>query len=311
MQKPSNPDRIKPINLELRDRLAAYRDANELSNADLGRELGCSPTQVSKYLNAVFEGDVEKIEAKAEDVLRTAPIRRLVNVETFDTCVTRLVEGSIRTIQETNQFALLHGPAGIGKSVGVARFQAANPTAILITLLQDCCNAHFVAKKIFDAVKTRGFANSGLNRMEFIISSLKDSNRVVIIDNAQRMTSSARKWLFDFHDATTCPVVLIGNPEVLAPINANDQQFSRIGLATPVKLNAKDIPDIARRILDQMCPEDADILAPYAVTVASKRGHLRALRNEITLAKYFMKKGQSAKDAFESAHTKLVRDYGL
>jgi hypothetical protein len=302
----------KTINLALRDQLAAYRAENNLSNAALGREIGYSSAAVSTYLGDVFDGDVEKFEARVQDVLRTAPLRRAIGIETFETQVTRMVAGTIKTIQETNQFALIHGPAGIGKTVGAARFQAENPTAILITLLEHCSGAHFIAKQIFAAVKTRGFATSGQNRTEFIVSMLKGSNRPILIDNAQRMTSSARRWLFDLHDATDCPVVLIGNPEVLDPIKANDQQFSRIGLATGVALKTDEIPDITRRILQQMVPEHADELAPLAITVATKRGHLRALRNEIALAKHFMTRtGRSASEAFQAAHTKLVRDYDL
>jgi DNA transposition AAA+ family ATPase len=301
----------KIINLALRDQLDAYRIANNLSIAALGKELGYSSATVSTYLGNVFDGDVDKFESRVQDVLRTAPLRKLVSIDTFETAVTKLVEGSIRTIQETNQFALIHGPAGIGKSVGAKRFVASNPTTILITLLQACCNAHYIAKEIFSAIKTRNFASSGMNRTEFIVSALKGSHRVIIVDNAQRITASARRWLFDIYDATGCPIVLIGNPEVLDPIKLNDQHFSRIGLATGVRLKVEEIPDIARRVLAQMCPENVDELAPYAIEVATKRGHLRCLRNEIELAKHFMSKGKSAKDAFRLAHTKLVRDYDL
>ena len=46
----------------------------------------------------------------------------------------------------------------------------------------------------------------------------RDSDRLIILDNAQRLTERSRKFLIDF-DATRTPIALLGNPEIV-------QQFS-------------------------------------------------------------------------------------
>jgi len=302
----------KIITPETRSRLSDYRDRNGLSNRTLGMELGYSSAAVSTYLNDDFKGDAEKFESAVENILRNEPIRKVVASETFETDVTSMIAGAIVTIMETNDFALIFGAAGIGKTVGAARFVAANPTSILVTLTQDCNNAHYIARELFAAVKSRAFFKSGLNRTEWIRSKFKGSNRLVLVDNAHRMTASARKWLFDFSDSTSCPVVLIGNPEVLDSIKLNDQQFSRIGLAPEVALDPEEIPSIVSRILIQMCPQHAEALQSYGVKVASQRGHLRALVKEVKLALNFISKGEKdAKAAFRAAHSQLVRNYDL
>lgn len=304
---------IKPCNPELRDRLAAYREEPGHSNASIAKEIGGSDTQVSLYLSNKFVGDIEKFEERAETVLRTAPMRKLVGVEIFETNVTSAIGETIRVILKTNDFGVIHGPAGIGKTCGAASFVSANPTSLMVTLWQNCCNAHYIQKQIFGSVKSRAFGKSGLNRTEWIHAELKGSNRLVIVDNGHRATIAARKWLFDLHDKTGCPVVMIGNPEIIEAIKLNDQQFSRIGICPEIELDKEEIPAISKIILEQMCPKLATELLPYAVTVATHRGHLRALRKQIKLALEFMgRDGKLAPQAaFRAAHTQLVRNYSL
>ena len=306
-------NRIKPATPEVLTELRRYRDIEGLSTSTLGKQLGYSGSQVSRYLNDEFGGDLDKFEAKAADILRVAPIRRIVSAETFETGVTRTIHGSIQGILETNDFAVIHGPAGIGKTVAAARYHAENPNSFFITLSQDANNAHYIRKQLFNATKTRAYTKSGKTHGEWILEKIKGSNRLIIIDNGHRITSSGRKFLFDLHDASGCPVVMIGNPEILDQIKINDQQFSRIGMCPPeVELEKTEIADIAERILDQDCPDHAEELLAYAITVASKRGHLRALRKQIKLTLYFMERGvDDAREAFRAAHAALVRDYSL
>ena len=297
---------------ETRERLAAYRDQEGHSNSTIARELGVSPATVSLYISGKYRGNTEQLDEKAENILRNAPIRKIVAADIFETGVTSAIGGAITTILKTNDFAIIHGPAGIGKTCGAANYVAANPTAIFVTLYQDCCNAHYLQKEIFEFVKSRAFKGSGKNRTEWIFDRLKASNRLIIIDNGQRATKAARKWLFDLHDKTGCPIVLLGNPEIIDAIKENDQQFSRIGLCPEVSLDKDEIPAVAKLILQQMCPKLATELLPYAVAVASHRGHLRALAKQIKLTLNFMARGEhDARAAFRAAHTQLVRNYSL
>jgi len=305
-------DRRKPTTPEVRTRLAGYRDTNNLSHSQLGRELGMSSSQVSRYLSDKFEGDVDAFEAKAEDILRTAPIRKLVECETFETGVTKAIAGSINLILKTNDFGVIHGPAGIGKSIAAARYQADNATAILVTLSHGCRDAKFIQKTIFGRVKSRAFAASGMNRAEWIIARLKGSNRLILLDNGQRLTIAAREYLFDLHDETRCPVVLFGNPEIIDQIKHNDQQFSRIGLCPEIKLKEKECPQIASNVLEQMCPQHHGKLLAHAITVVSNRGHIRSLQQQIPLALHISGEKQvDIAQAFRTAHTMQIRGYSL
>jgi|GEM_PF-1426866 len=303
----------KIFNPETRDRLIAYRDENKLSLADLARELNSNPASLSKYFNGKPEGDVRKFEALAEDILKTAGSRMEVKAANFPTNVTKRVAAICEQIRKTDDFGLIHGPAGIGKTLGKDMYAAINPTAIAIELNRWQSSSGGIVELLFQSMDTRSYSGN-VRRISWMVQRLSKSRRLIIIDNAQRITSGGLQMVFDFHDATGCPIVLQGNPEVLEKIRKNDQQFSRIGIVREVKLEGHD--EVAAELIAQILPEcakDRDLHA-LAVKVVENRGHLRALRKQLVLTRELMEAkafaGQPAK-AFKGAHTQLVRDYKL
>ena len=302
-----------PCNEDLRARLDAYRNSYDppLTNKVLARELSCGHTQVSKYLNDKCDWDIAGFEATLEDVMKSAEIRRTLDDHThLETSVTLQVNAVCETIRKTNDVGLISGPAGIGKSVAIVMYVKSNPSAIAITLTRWACNCHGVARLLFEALENRMFSKSKKSKAEWIIDRLKNSNRILIIDNAHRLTKSGLEWLFDFQDATRVPIALVGNPEVLDAVSDNDQQYSRIGLVQEVKL---DNPDkVAASIVQQLTPGTDGKIRDLATTIASKRGHLRSLKKHLLLIPELLTACDGdPREAMLSAHTQLVSDYKL
>ena len=312
-EKPAVPpvSRAKPFNPETRDRLEAYRVQHGLSMGDLAKELDSNATAVSKYLNGKPEGDVAKLEATAEDVLKTAGQRAEVGLTFFATNVTRRITTVLEQIQRTDDFGLIHGAAGLGKSRGIEGFVAKHPSAIALELNRWQRDPAGIEEQLFQTLET-GQWPGNIRRVSWMVQRLRKSRRLVIIDNAQRLAKGGLEWLFDFHDATHCPIALVGNPEVLKPIRSNDQQFSRIGIVKEVQLEGPD--EIAAEMIAQVLPAAATALLKQATKVVSERGHLRALRKQLGLTRDLLDTpqfaGQPAK-AFAAAHTQLIRDYKL
>lgn len=305
----STSPRCKPFREPLRAALSEYKNKHTLSNAQLARELGIDPTGVSKYLNKKPEGDIDQLEARVQDVLKAAPKRREVTAELFQTSVTRSVAARLEIIRKTNDFGLLTGHAGIGKSCAVDLYAAANAASILVRLSRWSAHSGGLEAALFSQLETKA-KERFIRRAEWMVDRLKGSNRLVIIDNAQRLTSGALDWLFDFHDATGCPIALVGNPDILTKIARVDQRFSRIGYAREVTLMKPE--PAAMQLLEQLCPGDAEELKDLAVAVASQRGYLRALRKHVALMPELLQAaGGDASQAFRMAHTQLVNDYTL
>jgi DNA transposition AAA+ family ATPase len=163
-------------------------------------------------------------------------------------------------------------------------------------------------------MEVRGMA-AGTRRADWLVERLRGSNRLIVIDNAHRMTRSALAWIFDFSDpveagGTGCPVALVGNPELLEKIAAKDQQFSRVGVLRPLKLTGARA--LADAMLQRLCPAHAGALLDLAERVVTERGHLRALKKHLLLMPEFLgAAGGDPRKAFLMAHTQVVSNYKL
>lgn len=307
---------VKPFNEELRAGLEAYRAKRvnrPLTMAELGRELGLSSTRVNKYLTGKPEGDVDEVERRVADLLKSAARRRATDVAPFDTNVTAGIRATLELIRKTNDVGVISGPAGIGKGVSIAMYCEEYPTTVSAEIPRWQRNEGGLVGLLWAAIETSSW-DKQTPRAEYLAAHLQDSNRLLILDNAQRLTQGGREWLFDFHDRTHCPIALVGNPEVLTAIRRNDQHFSRIGINRELKLDSRRCRDYARKLVEAKVEKPVDGLVELAAQVAEQRGHLRALRKQLDLMLDLASTETFGGDqlrAFHAAHKQLVRDYEL
>lgn len=301
----SAPSSTAPAPTAVKERLVAWRHANpEVSNVAIAKHLGYSPAYVSLYISKPadeFPGDYAKFELAVLDFLRGASLKKSYEFPTIQTDVSESVASFADYVRATGGIGVLHGDAGLGKSVGLALFAEASKTAILVTANANQRDAQGVKQLLWHHA-ANGY-RQGTNRWEHIISVLRGSNRLVIVDNAQRLLGDGRHALCDLLDQTGCPILLAGNPNILSKIAADDQQFSRTLPALPVKL--KDPAPVVEHILRCLVPEHADALHSAAVDVASRKGHLRQMVNQvkatISLSKSPGFRGKNIMSAWASA----------
>lgn len=298
------------VDQTIRRDLLEFKVQRKLTNKQLAKLLGqSSPTIVSAYLNSNPRGNWLQLQAKAKDMLDAEQKRKTEGALPLrETPVSRQIFGVLELIRSTGDFGLAHGPAGAGKSCGTMLYAERYPnttltvvsewkkdTSGLVTALMQ------VAGQGWDQKTPRGI---------FLEERFKGSNRLIIVDNAQRMTASSLAWLFDFHDATGCPVCLVGNPSVLEKVRANDQFFSRIGICEEVKPRTiAESEEFAKVILEDLAPELISEIGAEAAARVHSVGHARALKKQVSLTKELLKTPQFAgksSDAFAAARRKLV-----
>jgi hypothetical protein len=264
-----------------KDRLIAWRSANpEISNAQIARFLGYSPAYVSIYLAkpaSEFPGDIAKFEMAVLDFLRGRALKQSFEFPVISTEVSESVSSFADYVRGCGGIGVLHGDAGLGKSVGLALFAEASKTGILITANANQRDAHGI-KQLLWPHASHGYRQNG-NRWEHICAVLRGTNRLIMVDNAQRLLGDGRHALCDLLDQTGCPILLAGNPNILAKIASDDQQFSRALPALPVSL--KDPSPVVSHILGCLIPEHAETLHAPACDVASRKGHLRQMVNQV------------------------------
>lgn len=300
------------------------------SMADAGREMGYSAGMVSKYLNKNLTGDKSAVEAAITDLLDKAFTRQTETHFTnlFLTSTSQSVEATFERIRKCDDIGLVCGPAGSGKTCGCHMYHESNPTSLFVTATRWKANPVGIESLLFDAVGKRGW--SGFEpRMDYFIRKMRNSHRLVIIDNAHRLTRRALELVCDAQDENGFSVGLVGNEEVLETIRRSDQLLSRIGLKKPVFVTAPhangkglanrkgslNFRQTVERMVELHAPDvngSKEELVALGEIVAAEQGHLRALKKQLTLAKEIKHSSNlNYAESFRAAHTQLVRDYKL
>lgn len=305
------PSKFRPINPELRTRLEDYKRRTGETNTGLGRKLGYPDgTAVSKYLGDKYDRDPAEIEARLDDFF-AAEARRALAVagEVLRTSVVRQFHSFANAVRRSNAVGVFHSPAGLGKSTAIADYLAANPTAVGIVANAAQCDATGVRQLFWGAVSHRGYNPNG-SRWDFLVEKFAGSGRLVIVDNAQRLVGTGRDFVFDFRDATGCPVVLVGNPAILQRVAGSDQQFSRTLMEHEATL--KEVEAVTRQIVDAHTEAGAAIYdLCYPIVRRRGGGHLRSLVMTLTaMAEFLDPEAPDARRAFESALAKSIHARG-
>lgn len=296
-------------------KLNAYLADKEVSKSQFARDCNVSQATISKYCSATAEkpyvGDLVKLEGIIADVLLGAERRASDRVQLFPTQISNEVNAVCETVKDTSDIGLIYGAAGLGKTCAIDLYLTVNPSAIKITATERTCDGESLLAALFAAVDTNKY-NHTISRFIWLSQRFAKSNRLIIVDNANRIRQRGWEFLFDFYDATECPLMLIGNPELKANLSKNDQWFSRIGYQHEVKLRGKAASEIAAKMVDQFVPDAPEILATLVDAVIEHRGGVRAAKKQLKLAKRISHATRvDIVTGFKAAHKKLIRDFEL
>lgn len=239
---------MKTYNAALQAQLDAYlSEQSGLPQSKAAAMIGVSPTALSQYRNSKYPGDVEAVESKIEEFLRTRSAAAQAEAEKapylsagyVPTSVSEDVYKAIQYCQLERGIVVLHGDAGIGKTRGAARFVQDNPAnAIYIRCTPVGGTLTAMLRQLGTALKLPATRN----RLELSIAihdRLKGTDKVIIIDEAQNLRFDALEELRSLSDPDDLTgesgtgICLIGNSEVYSRMLGKQeaqfaQQFSRV-----------------------------------------------------------------------------------
>ena len=292
-------------------RLQSYQTRNQLSDHQLGNRLASNATYVSRYRNNKFIGDLAAFEASIEQLLAREELMEgddgKLSADGF--CV-EPVTAFLDLVRNQKMLGVGHGPAGRGKSKACQLYTTKNKGAIYLHV-----NAWAAGRdRVIDDIARIAGVNrtkSDKTMTDALLRVLKDSDRLLIMDNAQRLPPSVRKWLADFHDAAHIGIALIGNPEIVDQFSVNVQHSSRLGRCVDVTTIA-DTKATVLHLLKSYLPEAADDRATQTEALAILRqedgGAARAVKMHLRLA-VKIREGSpqtSCAEAVQMARTQLV-----
>jgi DNA transposition AAA+ family ATPase len=274
-------DSIKGFAVEVRK----FLDVSNWSINAMSKAAGVSSSALSQVLSNKYPGDIASIRAKVESVMsreRDKAATSRVAKSFVETSVSRSVFEVAHSCRVIGDIGVCYSAAGLGKTEAVREYARQNPDVILIE-----ADPGYTAMVLFLELRdvVGGSARASLHDIfAECCQRLKDSGRLLIVDEAEQLPYKALEMLRRLHDKTGIGILLTGMPKLLANLRGNKgeyaQLYSRVGIA--VKLTPLSEKDSAHLLDKLMSCEDKIRKAFHRVSA----GNTRRLLKMVTRSKH-------------------------
>lgn len=197
------------------------------SNRWLSRCVGCSDASISTLLTgkngSAAANLINKILPVMEDTTAVHEPGEFV-----ETSIWSIIKYSCEMAKEQQGFAIVAGTPGVGKSESLKHYQKLQPNTIYIcgsevinaTAVIDMLLVQLGIKSVKNLVKAK--------KVAAIVDTLKDTGRLIILDEADKCQKDTPDPLRTISDATGCGVVLAGNVNLRNMVRAGDNRYDLI-----------------------------------------------------------------------------------
>lgn len=242
--------------------LQNYITEHGISQGAVSRGIGKSAAVVSQYLQGKYNGDVKAIDVLVEGWLLNQRERANDSFNQLSytyTATARRIEEVIRLAHVEGETVVLYGQAGLGKTSALAAYIKKNPDAILVD-----SDPSFTAKVLLSNLANKVGAESRGSLhvlIEGLISRLKNSGRVILVDEAENLPLRALECLRRIHDKTGIGLVLAGMPRLLVNLRGSNgelkQLYSRVAFRLDLgeKMPDAELEDIINQSLTNIDAE--------------------------------------------------------
>lgn len=261
-----------------------YKQESGKTQTAIANELAISDAALSSFLKGTYKTP-HTIIPKVAELLKVTGRRKVAPKEPafVETTVAKRVMEAISYCHLQGKIAVVYGDAGVGKTQAVRAYLRENSLAIGITISPSYASITGVNELIADQLGIRERVARRIYAE--IIGKLKDSGRVLIIDEAQHLTVRALNHLRCMSDESGVGIALIGNEEVYTKLRGSGkadfaQLFSRIGMRREVLTSTTTKEDIRKIFAEAHLEEDAlELLYRIARTAYGLRGAVNVFVN--------------------------------
>ncbi|MFK5951233.1 MAG: AAA family ATPase [Methylococcales bacterium] len=281
---------------QLRDQVVSEMEVNKLSQSRVSSESGIGKARLNQWLKGSYTGNNQEINQQVTIWLdsrkkRNQEVGKILEKPTWTETVTgKRILTTLDYAQVAADICCIYGGAGVGKTFTCRHHAENNPNVWVATMTSATSGVAASLEQIAIAIGLKNYPGRASRLARAIAEKLKNTNGLLIIDEAQHLSKQALEVIRSLHDESDIGVALVGNEIVFSQMTGGGarsegfaQLFSRIGkrvrLTKPVDGDVEPLAQ-AWGISDKKVIQEL-------ISIAGKPGALRGLTKTIRLGAMF------------------------
>jgi len=228
---------IQEIQVALND--FCEEDPTSRTGKLIANNVGVSPATIHLFRKNTYTGNNETVALKVQnflDLQKQSAVNALKEPVFSMTTVSEDIFKTAKYALAYRKIAVIVGEPGCGKTVSVKEFHKRNRTSILIEV-DDTITTRSLLKLISKALRLREDGSLNDQLIE-IVNSLKGTNRLLIIDEAENLSTKELETIRRIQDFAKIGLLLSGTKRLASKLRGRRgelaQLYSRIGMKTEV-----------------------------------------------------------------------------
>ncbi|MBX9750870.1 MAG: AAA family ATPase [Roseococcus sp.] len=274
----------------LRQRLLEHRNTKDLRWKDIAAESGVPMGTLSPWAGGTYQGEGSPIAEKVERYLASTEKREAVRAIAPDmgfvmTPSAQDFMALLNRAQHMPDMSVLTGAPGVGKTKAACEYKRRNPNVFKIVAEPSLSTIPALLGSIAHELRV-----TEVGRQDRIARLIKQrligTRALIIVDEAQHLTTEMLDQLRAFHDQAEIGIALVGNSAVIGRLEGGrrSQEYAQLYSRVGMRLNRREPKkgDV-EAMLDAWGVEEKDVrLALRAV--AKQGGALRSCNKAFLLA---------------------------
>lgn len=292
----------------LRTRVRAQMESDALSIRAAADQSGVAYSTLSAWLSGTYKGNNEQQEEKLEKWLsscRTSTkVRRSMPQEPsyLETPSSQIWMSVFEYAQAGPDIGLITGNAGVGKTMAAEKYQHDTPNVWMMTADSSMRSPTAILRELTELLDAN--EKRGPRMMASVIQRVKGTRGLLIVDEAQNLTTEAIDLLRTIFDRGRIGLVFMGNEPLKGRIEGMGRQSSHAQIFSRVGMRKNRVNPLVKdvyQLLDAWGITDPT-LRKTCRWIAMQPGGLRTLNKTLRYA--FMLAGSGDRDELEEGDLK-------
>lgn len=266
---------------QVRVALTEFMQQTDYTQKQIADECGFSAPLISQFMNRTYNGDNKKVADTLNKYLIIAKDRLnccKANVFYPELENTKRVTFAVHYAHTNCEMVLIRGDSGAGKTMALKMYVEQNAGVIFVTANASTKSATSILSKIAVAAGRHPNGNKKF-LMETLVSYLKDTKRLIIIDEADHLILNALQAVRNLNDEANVGIVLSGNNKLYNQMVSGVRGYEFDQIRTRILLKPKVLNDYTLDEIAHIFPECDE----KVITILRKEATAESLREAIKL----------------------------